>query len=383
MSDKKYTCAVVPCESYENAGSAMAEALDAIGGLDFVTRGMRVVIKANLVAPMSPESCATTHPELLTVLTKLLRARGAEVTIGDSPGGMWNSAVLSAVYRATGMHGPEAAGAKLNYELASHEEFIHGKVMNKLTYTDYLDDCDAIIDFAKLKSHGMVGMSGAVKNMYGVIPGLIKPQTHYVYPDVNDFADMLIDINEYFKPSLTLIDAVEGMEGNGPTAGTPRHIGALIASRSQYEADAVAARLIGLDTDGVPTLAAAKRRGLCSNALEDIALYGDPEAVAVPDFKKVPRKSLSFLKGSKFGFLSGPVARALEQRPKPVKKKCVGCKKCFSLCPAKAITMIEKEGRCYPRIDRSKCIRCFCCQEFCPKAAMIVHRSWIVNLLQK
>ena len=380
---KKYTCAVVPCASYSDALPCLTRALEAIGGLDFVTPGMRIVIKANLVAPMAPEACATTHPALLAALTKLLIARGAEVTVGDSPGGVWNAAALAACYRATGMHEVEAAGAKLNRNTAYHTESIDGVAMRRLTYTDYLDDCDAVIDFAKLKSHGMVGMSAAVKNMYGVIPGLIKPQTHYLYPDVNDFADMLVDINERFKPRLTLIDAVDGMEGNGPTAGTPRHIGALIAALSPYEADAAAARLIGLDTDGVPTLLAAKRRGLCSGRLEDIALYGDPDAIAVPDFKKVPRKSITFLKGSKLGFMSGTVERLLEQRPKPVKRKCVGCKKCMGLCPAKAITMVTRGGRSYPRIDRSKCIRCFCCQEFCPKAAMIVHRSAIVRILQK
>ena len=381
--NKKFTCAAVPCGSYEDAMPAMTRALEAIGGLDFVEPGMRIVIKANLVAPMAPESCATTHPKLLCALTELLIKRGAHVVVGDSPGGVWNAAALAAVYRATGMHEVEAAGAELNKNTASHTVSIAGKTMHRLTYTDYLDDCDAIIDFAKLKSHGMVGFSGAVKNMYGVIPGLIKPQTHYLYPDVNDFADMLVDINEHFKPRLTLIDAVDGMEGNGPTAGTPRHIGALIASRSQYEADAVAARLIGLDTEGVPTLAAAKRRGLCTNELEDIALYGDPDALAVPDFKKVPRRSLSFLKDSKLSFASGFVAKALEQRPQLKKKRCVACRKCFNICPAKAITMVDRGKKCYPRIDRSKCIRCFCCQEFCPKAAMIVHRSMIVRILQK
>ena len=380
---RNYTCAVVPCASYDDSLPAMTRALEAIDGLDFVKPGMRIVIKANLVAPMAPDSCATTHPKLLIALTKLLSERGAHVIVGDSPGGVWNSAALSAVYRATGMHEVEAAGAELNRNTDSHTVNIEGKTMRRLTYTDYLDDCDAIIDFAKLKSHGMVGLSGAVKNMYGVIPGLIKPQTHYLYPDVNDFADMIVDINEHFKPRLALIDAVWGMEGNGPTAGTPRHIGALIAARSVYEADAVAAHLIGLDSQGVPTLAAAVRRGLCTNELSDIALYGDPEPLAVRDFKKVPRRSTAFLKGTRLDFLSGTVAKALEQRPQLKRSKCVACKKCFNICPAKAITMVKKGDKSYPRIDRAKCIRCFCCQEFCPKAAMVVHRSVIVRLLQK
>ena len=376
----KYTSAIVPCDSYDDAEAALARAIGAIGGLDFVTPGMRVVIKANLVAPMRPEACATTHPALVTALTKMLIAKGASVTVGDSPGGFFTTAALNANYAITGMTLAEKAGAKLNRSTAYHKTEIAGAVMRELVYTDYLDDCDAIIDFAKLKSHGMVGMSAAVKNMYGVIPGLIKPETHYLYPDVNDFADMLIDINEHFKPRLSLIDAVDGMEGNGPTAGTPRHIGAVIAAKTPYEADIVAARVIGLDPKGVPTLAAAVRRGLAPESTEELALYGDADAIALSDFKTVPRQSISFYKGTVLGrFLEG----ALVQKPAPVKKKCVACGKCMNLCPAKAITMVSRGGKRYPRIDRKKCIRCFCCQEFCPKAAMIVRRAPLARLLQK
>ncbi|MBO4848950.1 MAG: DUF362 domain-containing protein [Clostridia bacterium] len=381
MTDnRQYTCAIVPCADYGQADAALARALNAIGGLGFITPGTRVVIKANLVAAMKPEACATTHPALVTALTKMLVERGASVTVGDSPGGFFTPAALAANYAATGMTLAEKAGAKLNRNVAYHRAQIDGAVMRELVYTDYLDDCDMIIDFAKLKSHGMVGMSAAVKNMYGVIPGLIKPETHYLYPDVRDFADMLVDINEYFKPRLSIIDAVDGMEGNGPTAGTPRHIGAVIAALTPYEADAVAARLIGLDPAGVPTLEAAKRRGLCSGDIDGIALYGDVDSIALSDFKTVPRKSISFYKGTLVGRF---VESALVQKPMPIKKKCVACGKCVNICPAKAISFVTRGGGKYPRIDRRKCIRCFCCQEFCPKAAMVVHRTLIARVLQR
>lgn len=382
-NEKKYTCAVIPCDSYEEAGAALARAISAIGGLDFVRPGMKAVIKANLVAPMAPEAAATTHPALVAALVGMLVARGASVTVGDSPGGLFNVPALNAVYKATGMTAAEEAGAVLNRNTASHTAVINGRVMKELTYTDYLDDCDFIIDFAKLKAHGMVGMSAAVKNMYGVIPGLLKPETHYIYPKVEDFADMLVDINEYFKPRLALIDAVVGMEGNGPTAGTPRKIGAVIASLSVYEADLAAAELIGLTPGDVPSLAASVRRGLCPKTLSEAAVYGDPSAIALKDFKSVPRRSLKFLEGSHYGLIGKAAEKILSQKPVPVKDKCIACRKCMNLCPAKAITMVTRGGRTYPHIDRKKCIRCFCCQEFCPKAAMIVHRTWLMRVLQK
>lgn len=378
----KYRCAVVPCPHYGEAEAALARALSAVGGLDFVRPGMRVVIKVNLVAPMKPEACATTHPALVTALVKMLVSRGASVTVGDSPGGLFTQGALAHCYSVTGMTEAEKAGAKLNLNTNYHTAQIEGRAMRRLTYTDYLDEADAIIDFAKLKSHGMMGMSACVKNMYGVIPGLIKPETHYLYPDVNDFADMLVDINEHFKPRLSLIDAVECMEGNGPTAGTPRHVGAVIAALDPYSADVVAAELIGTNENGVPTLAAAKRRGLCEG-IEDIALFGDPNDLAVPDFEKVPRRSHFFLKGSRIPLVGRAVEDILTQKPKPIKRKCVACRKCERICPAKAITMKTRGGRKYPVIDRSKCIRCFCCQEFCPKAAMIVHRSLVMRVIAK
>ncbi len=380
--EKQFTCAVVPCPDYEHAETALAYALAAIRGLDFVRPGMKIVIKANLVAAMKPETAATTHPSLVAALVKMLRERGAEVVVGDSPGGLFTVAALNGVYKATGMTEAEKAGAVLNRNVGYHVQSIGGNTMKELTYTDYLDDCDALIDFAKLKAHGMIGMSAAVKNLYGVIPGLLKPETHYVYPDHEDFADMLIDINEYFRPKikLALIDAVVGMEGNGPTAGTPREIGALIAARTTYEADAAAARLIGLKTEDVPTLSAAKKRGVCP---DDIALYGDPDALAVRDFESVPRRSITSF-GSKRGkLIKNFVDRTLSHKPAPIRKKCVACKKCMELCPAKAITMVKRGKYTVPKIDRSKCIRCFCCQEFCPKGAMIVKRNPLMKILQK
>lgn len=379
MSD--YQCSIVSCVDYSQRAveRAFDELLPPVGGLDWVTEGMRVVIKPNLVSAMKPEQAATTHPALLKELCRRLTDRGATVLIGDSPGGFFTVAALNAVYAATGLSSLERAGVSLNRSVAYHTVQIDGAAMKQLTYTDYLDEADAIIDFCKLKSHGMVGMSGAVKNMYGVIPGLMKPETHYIYPDVTDFANMLIDINQHFPIRMAFVDAVQGMEGNGPTAGDPRFIGALIAAKTTYHADIIGARLIGLDPSGVPTLVEASKRGLAPLDYREVKLCGDVAAMSVPDFKYVPRKSIRFLNGTKFVFVQRFVSDCFTHKPRPVNKLCIGCGKCQRLCPAHAITM--QHGR--PHIDRSKCIRCFCCQEFCPRAAMIVSRPLVARLLQK
>ena len=369
---------LVPCGTYgkEEVREAMDRVLAPLGGLDWVTPGMTVAVKTNLVMGMKPEKAGTTHPALLAALTEKLVERGAKVVIGDSPGGVYNSIYVNRAYAVSGLKEAEEAGAELNRDFSQVQaENPEGKVLRELTYTGYLDRADAIVDFCKLKSHGMMGMSGAAKNMFGTIPGTMKPEYHFRFPDHDDFADMLVDLDERFRPRLCLVDAVVAMEGNGPTAGTPRFLGFLGASRSPHALDQVCAGIIGLEEDAVPTLRAAKRRGLIPASAAELEIGGDPSAFAVDDFQLVSTPRSLLFRGEK----NGPVGRAfsafagrvLRTRPQVKKEECVGCGVCRDTCPAKAIAI--RDGKAV--IDRSACIRCFCCQEFCPKGAMKVHRT--------
>lgn len=372
------------CGSYEakEVREALKQALIPLGGLDWVYPGMKVAVKANLVSFMKPDAAATTHPEILCALAEMLCEKGAEVIIGDSPGGLYNSAFVGRVYAATGMHQAEKAGAVLNRNFDIREvEFPGACVAKHFTCTDWLCRADAIINVCKLKSHGMMSMSAAVKNMFGSIPGTTKPEYHYKYPNETDFADMLVDLNEYFGPRLCIVDAVIGMEGNGPTKGIPRKIGAILASDSPYAADLACAEIMGLKMENVPTLTSAYRRGLAPDSVNGIRIEGDLQSFCVPDFDNIiSHRGLDFSGDGKSSIqkLTGQfVTAALASIPKVVKKECVGCAVCAQTCPAKAIEMINKR----PEIDRKKCIRCFCCQEFCPKGAMIVHRPLIARIM--
>ena len=378
---------MTPCESYDDAAvkAALEAVLAPIGGLDWVTPGMVVGIKANLVSAMKPEECATTHPSLLCALTVMLRERGARVVIGDSPGGVYTAAFVNHVYSAAGLSACEEVGAELNRDLGTADTlFPEARVLKSFTYTSWLDGCDAIIDFCKLKSHGMMGMSAAAKNLFGVIPGTMKPEYHFRFPNMADFAHMLVDINDYFaeKVKLCLVDAVEGMEGNGPTKGSPRHIGLLLASVSPHVVDAVCCQLIGLTEDAVPTLPAARERGLLPDEVTLLTVGTDgckeAEDYAVKDFQHVAVRHGHLF--ASYGKLTSRVlGKLLSSRPKLSKDECVGCRKCAEICPAKAIVMENRKAV----IDRDKCIRCFCCQEFCPTGAMKVHRTRIARLLVK
>ena len=373
---------IVRCADYseETCVRALREVLVPFGGLDWVRPGMRVVIKANLVSAMKPEKAATTHPALLAALTRMLRERGAHVVIGDSPGGTFAAPHLNAVYRVCGLSEAEAAGAELNRDFSQKEaDLPEAHTAKHITYTGYLDGADAIISFCKLKSHGMLSLSAATKNLFGAIPGIIKPEYHYRYPDPMDFADMLIDLNEFFRPKLYLVDAVQTMEGNGPTAGTPKYMGALLAGTNPHKIDLLCAKLIGLEAKNVPTLRAAQERGLTPASAEELEISGDAEEFVCKDFVTV-QKGTGTDFGAQKGKLLGAAAKTvLRARPKLKRSRCVGCGVCRDTCPAHAI-VIEK-GKA--KIDRRACIRCFCCQEFCPKGAMRVHRTWVARIAGK
>ena len=372
----------VSCHTYNKneVKIALSALLDPIGGLDFVRDGMCVAIKANLVTFAKPEEAVTTHPSLICALIELLKERGASrVIVGDSPGGLYNSAFLNKVYSVCGLNAVEEAGGELNRNFEQAEaRFDNAKVAHTFTYTAYLDEADAIVDFCKLKTHGMMGMSAAAKNMFGVIPGTMKPEYHFRYPTSADFARMIVDIDEHFKEktALCIADAIVGMEGNGPTQGTPREIGAILASKCPHKLDMVCAKIIGLDPETVPTLMAARERGLIPDSINDLRVCGDVDSLVISDYNNVAvRHSLLFDNKSK---LFGKVAKSvLEAKPTVKASECKGCEKCKQICPAQAIIMKDKK----PMIDRKKCIKCFCCQEFCPFGAMKVHRSLLAKIL--
>ena len=375
---------IVPCEDYseEATRTALEQVLAPLGGLDWVSPEMKIAIKVNLVTSAKPEKAATTHPVLLCSLVRTLRERGADVVVGDSPGGLYNAAYVGRVYSATGMKAVEQAGGLLNQNFEERTaKFPDGKVCREFRYTAYLDEADAIIDFCKLKTHGMMAMTCGAKNMFGAVPGTVKPEYHFRYPDPRDFARMIVDLNEYFKPRLTIVDAVECMEGNGPGSGTPRHMGALLAGESPHMVDLVCAGLIGLKREEVPTLEAALERGLIPASQEDLTVEGDPGAFALPDFQLIETSNSHLFRGdgtSLYRRIKGAaIEKLLAQRPQVEAAQCAGCGVCGRICPAKAIAM--RGGK--PRIDRKKCIRCFCCQEFCPESAMKVRRTFVARLL--
>ncbi len=376
-----YTTAIVRCEDYSPSAldAALAEAIEAVGGLDWVAPGMKIALKVNLAAPKAPEFAVCTDPAAVSALCRMLVARGASVTVGDSPAGIFSQAHLERSYAMTGMDRVLETGAQLNLDVSQYEAaYPEAAVAKRFARTAWLRDADAVINFSKLKTHGMMGLTGAVKNLYGTVPGTVKLEYHYLHANHAEFADMLVDLCAYTAPRLSLIDAVVAMDGNGPTSGRPRKAYAVIASTSPYEADLAACAMIGANPSEIPTMERAAARGLVNLDLAKAAVYGDPRAFEIPDCERLPQVEITSVKNTR-GVTRSLMMMLLKRRPRVEKPLCIGCAECAKLCPAKAIVMKNR----LPIIDKKKCIRCFCCQEFCPKGAMRVHRTFVARMLNR
>jgi uncharacterized protein (DUF362 family)/Pyruvate/2-oxoacid:ferredoxin oxidoreductase delta subunit len=372
----KSKVALVRCGSYDDAEvlAAMQTGLDFLGGIGaFVKAGEKIVLKPNVLIGSAPEKCVCTHPAVMKAAGKILLETGAKVTWGDSP------AFGGAINMNTS--GLKKAADDIGIEMA---DFSHGRevahktalLSHRLTIADAVLDADGLISLCKLKSHSLTRMTGAVKNQFGCVPGLLKNQQHARLPDVLNFAAMLVDINTLVRPRLCIMDAVMAMEGNGPRSGKPRKMGLLLLSTDPVALDMVASKLINLDPAFVPTSVLGEKAGLGTYHNENIEIVGGNIADYICEDFDVVRKPVVSRKG-------GPVALFIKNRtsPRPVidKSKCNHDGICVKHCPVepKAVDWVNGDKTKPPAHNYDRCIRCFCCQELCPQGAISVETPWL------
>lgn len=377
---------ITRCSSYdyEIVKNSVRSALDLLGGISsFISRGDKVLLKVNLLIKRKPEKVTTTHPAIVQAVAELVLEAGGKPIIGDSPGGyhFYSESTLKEVYETCGMKDAATkSGAELNFNTEVIDvPYPSGKIMKSIKTIKPVLEVDKIISIPKIKTHMMTVYSGAVKNMFGIIPGSYKAEYHLRFDDTGDFADLLIDICSFSKPVLTIMDAIIGMEGYGPTNGTPKKVGLVMASRDPYALDAIAAKVIGLEGSQVPTIRKSIDRGLYDGNIDGIDILGEAiNDVKVEDFKK-PTVKVAF----NFYSLLIPkpllkrINRFIKPTPRFNKIKCKGCAMCAKSCPPKAITMANGK----PEVQLEKCIRCFCCHELCNFDAVQIKRPWFLRLL--
>jgi uncharacterized protein (DUF362 family)/ferredoxin len=364
------TVSISTCETYERGvvASALRAALSPLGGMAaFVSPGQRVLLKVNLLSRALPERAVTTHPEFLRAVIREVKTVGGVVTVGDSPGGNNSTGSVQRLWEDTGM---VTVCTEEDVPLVLFDDDCVSCAADGATlYNTFrlgraVVETDVLITLPKFKTHGYMMFTGAVKNLFGCIPGLEKAQFHVKVPNREDFAEMLIDLMLACRPKLAIMDAIVGMEGQGPAGGTPRHIGAVLASADSVALDVIASSMAGLAPQEVYTNKAAARRGLGPASAAEVEVVGtDWTTLAPPDFSLPPRDATVSLPGWLARRLRGlATARPVLAEP----SECTRCGRCAENCPVKAITV----GVSGPAFDDSSCIRCYCCQELCPPQAI-------------
>jgi len=370
------------CSTYdrEKVLEAVGKAIKASGGLPRVD-GRKVLLKPNLLSDAGIDRAITTHPEVVYAVGKLIIEAGGVLTIADSPGAgiIYSPRVLKRVYHKCGIEKvAEELGIKLSYDTGYQERSCPaGNVMKRFTVINPACDADVIISVCKLKTHMFTHFSGAVKNTFGVVPGLDKPVFHSRFPDAIDFSEMLVDLNELIEPDFVVMDAIVGMEGNGPMGGQPRDVGYILASHSVYGMDISAQTLVNMRPESIGTTMAALRRGL----VEEVEVEGD-EIVPIEDYIHPStyhgRQSDSWHKKTIYRKLQR-VGKIYEPSPVINLKKCLGCGQCARICPVKAVEIIQGKAS----FDLTNCIRCYCCHEMCQYHAIELKRSISGKVIHK
>lgn len=384
MTTNKTKVSAVSVDSYDQQqiDGAVAELLDQLGGIEqYAPQGAKVLLKANLVRDMHPDQAGTTHPAVLCALANIIATRcGATVVVGDSSGGLYTKEYMGLVYRKTHMnYVADNSPAFINGNFGATNTNIGGKVLHSTIIIDAFVEADVVINVGKLKMHSFAGYTGAVKNLFGLVAGLVKVELHSRFCDLDTFVDCLIDIEQYASPKIALhiLDAVVGMEGTGPTNGTPRHIGKLIASSNPYLCDYVA-NCLYCDPWSQPVLVKAVERGVLDRQLSNLDFdlvkwhsnfmldFATVTVVGGGVFLKVPK------------WIRKPIRNQLTQKAVIKTKTCRGCTKCATHCPQNAITITNNIAH----IDQSKCIRCYCCQELCPFDAVLLKKPPLYRIFR-
>ena len=385
---------VQSAKSYDQAQIDMAVEgiFAALPAADELGLKSHVLLKPNLLAKHPPEHAVTTHPAVITAVIRAVRRRGVpagQIVLADSMGGVYSPALMKAAYRASGMEQAcEAEGIECYTACKWQTRKTGGGLVQEFSLIEPVLQADFIIDLPKLKTHVMTGYTGAVKNLFGCIPGLQKAEWHTRFSDRERFGGMLVELLETVRPNMAIMDAVVGMEGDGPAGGEPRQVGLVLGSEDLLNLDLAACHLIGMPPMRVPYLEAAHARGLCAAAFDTADLRGDTaEFAPIADYKLPGSYQQNKLGSTDFADYRAwlrPFVKVAEKfaAPRPVVKRaeCIGCGKCAEICPRHTIHLLGEGKKRKAKIAAAECIRCFCCHEMCPVKAIEVRKFSLFRL---
>ena len=366
--------ALVKCPDYSPSSveQAIRQAINLLGGIDkFIKPNHRVLIKPNLLMAKEPESGIDTHPEVVRAVIHLLKDINAQIYVGDSPTA-WQgeSEEIELVWEKSGI---KQVAEQEKVELV---KFSQTRWYDKFPLTTWLAEVDYFISLPKFKTHDLTILTGAIKNLFGLIPGMYKVELHKRFFRPLTFARMLVDLYEIARPSLTILDGVCALEGEGPgSRGKLRKLDLIAAGSDCVSIDSILALIMGIQPEDILTTKEAARRNLGNAELEDIQLLGEELNTFVGKPFELPATTFKYKIPQLFVELA---KRFIRFYPHIDASLCSRCGACIKICPPKVI----KEQGARITIDYSGCISCFCCQETCPNAAISIKKSLVSKLLR-
>lgn len=382
--NKKSKVVVLLCEAYEEEQiyTLLKNGLKQLGGLEtLIGKEEKILLKPNLLKKAEVEKAVITHPVVVGAFARILREEGYDnIVLADSCG----HGTTRQVIQGTGIDAylEKYQIPAIDYTKGVRVDNPEGIQAKEFILPQELLEADCVISLSKMKTHALERITGAVKNSYGFIYGKNKAFGHTKYPSADSFARMLIDLNQYVKPRLYIMDGITAMEGNGPGSGDPVAMNVILMSTDPVALDSVFARLVYLKPEMVPTNYHGEKMGLghcqeenieivVADAMHSKQLVSMEDLVyryGKPDFN-VDRTQIRSNVWTK-------LAKALnifQKKPYIEPDKCIRCGICVNSCPVPGKAVEFRKGKENPPVyDYKKCIRCFCCQEMCPKKAIKV-----------
>ena len=361
---------VIISDTQNNDISEIIKNVFEIFGVKDKVKDKKVLVKPNLLGPFPPERGVTTDPRVISAIVQELRkCKSKEVIVGDNSGSIHFDPLKIA--KITGIL-DASDGCYNNIAREVVDVKVESKFIDGLFISKIVKEADYVINVPKFKTHGLTTITGAIKNMFGIIPGGKKAKLHTYARSIKEFAELLVDIYQIRIPDLNIMDAIIGMEGVGPTNGKTRVINKIISSENGISLDSVMAAMMGLNPDTIELLQVTKERNLGETDISNIIIDGELEVI--PGFKRPNNGILQRIRKKAvphiFNFAS--------VKPIVNHNKCKICKRCIEVCPVSAMNLTNK----FPEADRKKCISCFVCEEHCPYGAIILP-SWPQDLYNR
>ncbi len=369
---------------YPRVYQAVKNAVDALGGMNkFVKPGHKVLLKPNFLTGLPPERAANTHPAVVKAVIELAQEAGGNVSIGDSPA--LSSAVAVARKSGNLKVAREMGVPVINFEDPVEVPVPEGKIFRKIEVAREATEADVVINLPKLKTHDLLPLTLAVKNIFGCIVGRNKARWHVqAGHDVSYFARMLAELCALVNPALNIMDGIVGMEGNGPRNGDPRQIGLILASPDAVALDRVVQEVLGLRQEELITTVVGGEIGLGESDLDRIECRGERiEEVKIDGFNIPIRTQQKQILGKTLRWL---FKDSFTYRPVINHRLCTRCGICLEACPLNIISYKPpaREGKeKLVEIDYQRCIHCFCCQENCTEGAISGRQGWLASVLSR